>query len=58
MYSETCIFCVVQKIVLQKQLTKIDLKAPGRSCDEIWWRCDEIHIIINLGQKYEDDMGY
>ena len=35
MYSETCIFCVVQKIVLQKQLTKIDLKAPGRSCDEI-----------------------
>ena len=35
MYSETCIFCVVQKIVLQKHLTKIDLKAPGRSCDEI-----------------------
>ena len=35
MYSETCIFCVVQKIVLQKQLTKIDLKAPGRSCGKI-----------------------
>ena len=35
MYSQTCISCVVQKIVLQKQLTKIDLKVPGRSFDEI-----------------------
>ena len=35
MYSETCMVCVVQKIVLQKQLTKIDLKEPGRSCDQV-----------------------
>ena len=57
-YSETCIFCVLQKIVLQKQLAKIDLKVPGKSCDEIWWQCDEIRIIVNLGQKYEGDLGY
>ena len=23
-----------------------------------WWQCDEIHIIVNLGQKYEDNLGY
>ena len=34
-YSEICIFCVLQKKVLQKQLAKIDLKVPRKSCDEI-----------------------
>ena len=34
-YPEICIFCVLQKIVLQKQSAKIDLKVPGKSCDEI-----------------------
>ena len=34
-YSETCIFFVLQKIVLQKQSAKIDLKVPGKSCDKI-----------------------
>ena len=34
-YPEMCIFCVLQKIVLQKQSAKIDLKVPGKSCDEI-----------------------
>ena len=33
--SEICIFCVLQKNVLQKQLAKIDLKVPGKSCDDI-----------------------
>ena len=32
-YSEICIFCVLQKKVLQ--LAKIDLKVPRKSCDEI-----------------------
>ena len=31
---------------------------PGKSCDEVWWWCDEIHITVNLGQKYEGDLGY
>ena len=57
-YSETCIFCVLQKIFLQKQLANIDLKVPGKSCDEICGRSDEIRIIVNLGQKYEGDLGY
>ena len=30
-YSEICNFFVLQKIVLQKQLVKIDLKVPGKS---------------------------
>ena len=34
-YSEICIFCVLQQKLLQKQLAKIDLKVPGKSCDEI-----------------------
>ena len=34
-YSEICIFCVLQKKVLLKQLAKIDLKVPRKSCDEI-----------------------
>ena len=35
-YSEICAFlCVLQKKVLQKQSAKIDLKVPGKSCDEI-----------------------
>ena len=34
-YSEICIFCVLQKKVLHKQSTKIDLKVPGKSCDQI-----------------------
>ena len=43
-YPEICIFCVLQKIVPQKQSAKGDLKMPGKSCDEI-------HIIVNLGQN-------
>ena len=23
-----------------------------------WWRCDEIYIIVNLGQKYEGNWRY
>ena len=23
-----------------------------------WWRCDEIHITVNLGQKYEGNLEY
>ena len=34
-YSEICIFCVQQKIVLQKQSAKTDLKMQEKSCDEI-----------------------
>ena len=34
-YSEICIFCVLQKKVLQKQLVKIDVIVPVKSCDEI-----------------------
>ena len=49
-YPEIRIFCVLQKIVPQKQSAKGDLKVPGKSCDEI-------HIIVNLGQKYEGDLG-
>ena len=56
-YSETCIFCVLQK--------KYSPEAIGedwsQSASEIlwwnWWRCDEIHIIVNLGQKYEGNLG-
>ena len=33
--SEICTFCVLQKNVLQKQLAKIDLKVPAKSCDDI-----------------------
>ena len=33
-YSEICIFLCYKK-VLQKQSAKIDLKVPGKSCDEI-----------------------
>ena len=31
---------------------------PGKSCDKIWLQCDEIHTVVNLGQKYEGDLGY
>ena len=34
-YSEICIFLCAAKKVLQKQLAKIDLKVPGKSCGEI-----------------------
>ena len=35
-YSEICIFLCAAKKVLQKQsAAKIDLKVPGKSCDEI-----------------------
>ena len=51
-------FLCATKIVLQKQSAKIDLKVLGKSCDEIRWQCDQIHIIINLGRKYEGDLGY
>ena len=34
-YLEICIFCVLTKIVLQKQWAKIDLKVSGKSWDEI-----------------------
>ena len=31
-------------------------------CREIlwwnWWPCDEVHIIVNLSQKYEGNLGY
>ena len=55
-YSEICIFCVLQKNVLQKQSGKIDLKLPGKSCDE----SDDnvMKFIVNLGQKYERKVGH
>ena len=36
-YSEIYIFCVLQKKkkIFQKQSANIDLKVPGKSCDEI-----------------------
>ena len=34
-YSEICILLFAAKKVLQKQSTNIDLKRPGKSCDEI-----------------------
>ena len=34
-YSEICISLFATKKVLQKQSAKIDLKVPGKSCDEI-----------------------
>ena len=34
-YSEICIFLCATKTAFQKQSTKIDLKAPWKSCDEI-----------------------
>ena len=34
-YSEICIFFMCYKKVLQKKLAKIDLRVPGKSCDEI-----------------------
>ena len=43
--------CELQKIILKKQLAKIDLKVPGKSCDKI-------HIIVHLGQKYENGLGF
>ena len=38
------------------QSVKIDLKVPENSCDKVW--CDEIRIVVNLGQKYECDLEY
>ena len=37
-YSEIYIFCVLQKKkkIFQKQSANIDLKVPGKSCDEIY----------------------
>ena len=32
-------------------------EAVGEDWSQIWWRCDEIRIIVNLGQKYEGDLG-
>ena len=52
-YLEICIFCVLQKIFLQKQSAKINLKVPEKYCDEIWWRCDEIHIYYS---KFESEI--
>ena len=34
-YSEMCIFSCATKKVLQEQSAKIDLKLPGKPCDEI-----------------------
>ena len=33
-------------------------QSARKSSGEIWWRCDEIDIIVNLGQKYEGDLGF
>ena len=50
-YSEICIFCVLPK----KSLSEAVSKYWSQSAREIlwwnWWRCDEIHSTVNLGQK-------
>ena len=56
--EETLIFLCTIKIVLLKQSAKIDHKKTEKSCNEIWLQCDEIHIIVNLNQKYEGDLRY
>ena len=57
-YSEICIFLCAAK----KSLPEAVSKDWSQSAREIlwwnWWRCDEIHIIVNLGQKYEGNLGY
>ena len=49
-------FLCTTKKVLQKQLAKIGLKMPGKSCDKI--DDDVMKLIVNLGQKYEGNLGY
>ena len=45
--------------MLQKQWAKIDLKVPGKPSDEIDDNVMEfILYIVNLGQKYERNLGY
>ena len=56
-YSEICIFCV-----LQKSLPEAVGKDWSQSARKIlwwnWWWCDEIYIIVNLGQKCGGNLGY
>ena len=57
-YSETSIFFVCYE--------KSPPEAVGddwsQSSREIlwwnWWQCHEIHVIVNLSQKYEGNLGY
>ena len=55
-YPEICIFLFATKKVLQKQSAKIDLKVPGKFCDET--DDDVMEFIVNLSQKYEGNLGY
>ena len=54
-YSEICISLFATKKVLQKQSAKIDLKVPVKS-DEI--DDDAMKFTVNLGQKYDGNLGY
>ena len=49
------LLCATKK-VLQKQSAKIDLKVPGKFCDET--DDDVMEFIVNLSQKYEGNLGY
>ena len=52
-------FFVLQKKILQKQSAKIDLRVPGKSCDEIDDDVMEFILYrVTLGQKYEGNLGY
>ena len=57
-YSETCIFLCTTK----KSPPEAAGKDWSQSAREIlrwnWWRCDEIHVIVNFDQKYEGNWGY
>ena len=48
-YSEICIFCVLQKIFLQKKSVKIDLKVPEKT---LWW-----NLMTMWWNSYYDKFG-
>ena len=56
-YSKICIF-----VCYKKSPIEAFGKDWSESAREIlwwsWWQCDEIHIIVNLGQKYEGNLAY
>ena len=57
-YSEKCIFlCAAEKRPPQA-VGKNWSQSTGEIFWWNWWRCDGIHIMLNLSQKCEGNLGY
>ena len=57
-YSKICNFFVCYKKCPPEAVSKDWSQSAWEILWWNWWQCDEIQIIVNLGQKYEGNLGY